>query len=302
MTYNLVKKVGGVVLTLSASIFAQDFTSLQESSEPPAATESSMEPAVSESYSTPAPEAFTPSSPAAPVYTPPPAAAPVLSSSSSAVNFDVLRGNAYGRGAFGNQAGAFVVDDYVFGWPHLMNGAKFVYIEPTTTDDPKSVSGTVAAPLNGMTLFGNLQDASSGSLGVFTVGLAGSGWGANLRIGKDKTYTSTKSTGSDSYETTTTGQGDLVGLNASMLVGPGVLGLNLNWLTTASEYVSDDEEQSYEDLNVVVKYSNFPSATSLFWTAGLIVDLNDEVVTSNPGDTDESKAVGDSSGTGFGAF
>ena len=180
---------------------------------------------------------------------------------SSDVNFDVIRGNAYLQGAFGNMASAFTVNDYL-AWPHLMGGSKFLYIEPTNKD------ATAAVPIGGNTVFMNLQDGVGGNLGVTTIGLASTDkFGASLSVGKNKAYNTEKDVGGATTNQTFTGQGDVVGANFSMPMSGNAIGASLTWTTFKDQASFTNDDKSYSDYLAVVNYSNFPTATALVWSA-----------------------------------
>jgi hypothetical protein len=210
--------------------------------------------------------------------------APAAPSSTKAANFDVLRGNAYAAGAFGNMASSFTVGDYL-AWPHLMGGQKFLYVEPTAE------SGTVAVPFSGKTAFLNLQNGTGGALGVTTIGLAATdSWGASLSVGKDKVITSTDPINANNNTTeTVTAEGDVIGANVSMKTGGNAVSLSAKWETAQDETGTTQENGNYQQDNfysliVAANYSNFPSAQGLVWNAGVTFDrynLSHEVKAAN---------------------
>ena len=194
--------------------------------------------------------------------------------SSSETNFDVLRGNAYAAGSYGNMAAAFVVSDYL-AWPHLMGGNKFLYIEPTDK------SGTAAVPVGANTLFMNLQNGVGGALGVTTIGIASTDkFGASISIGKNKFYGTVENTATAGTVTTTTTssetltyQGDVLGANFSMPLSGNAISASLQWITDTNEMSQKGgNTQDFYDILAQVNFSHFPSAKGLVWSAGLAFD------------------------------
>lgn len=190
----------------------------------------------------------------------------------AAINFDALRGNAYYNAAFGNMAGAFTVNDYLT-WPHLMGGSKFLYVEPTAE------TGTAAWNMGNITPFISLQNALGGNIGQTVLGFANSKFGFALNIARDWDNTSSEN-GENRTESSITGTGDLIGFNASANLGKIAVQMNFSLTTVQDETdnetvvggVSTSQDDSFYQLIAGVNVSNFPSAQSLYWTAGLTID------------------------------
>lgn len=200
------------------------------------------------------------------------AAAPVKSAKPKVAEteaFDNLRGNAYSLGAFGNQAGAFTVNDYL-AWPHMMGGEKFIYVEPTAK------TGTASAQLGGNSFFINLQNASDNN-GQTTIGMAkADAWGASVVIGKNRTAKTTETPGAGTADETITYQGDVLGANFSMLLGENALSAAFTWKTFENQSVTKANAQAFDDYNLNVLFSNFPAAHALIWTGGLILNRHNK--------------------------
>jgi len=190
----------------------------------------------------------------------------------AAINFDALRGNAYYNAAFGNMAGAFTVNDYL-AWPHLMGGSKFLYVEPTAE------TGTAAWNMGNITPFISLQNAMGGNIGQTVLGFANSKFGVSLNIAKDYEGTSSEN-GANTTETSTTGTGDMIGINASANLGKIAVQSNFSLTTvldendneTVIDSTSTSQDDSFYQLIAGINVSNFPSAQSLYWLAGISVD------------------------------
>jgi len=200
------------------------------------------------------------------------AAAPVKSAKPKVAEteaFDNMRGNAYSLGAFGNQAGAFTVNDYL-AWPHMMGGEKFIYVEPTAK------TGTASAQLGGNSFFINLQN-TSGNNGQTTIGMAkADAWGASVVIGKNRTTSSVETPGAGTADETVTYQGDVLGANFSMLLGANALSAAFTWKTFDDQSVTKTNSQAFDDYNLNVQFSNFPAAHGLVWTGGAIVNRHNK--------------------------
>lgn len=249
-----------LMVAIPVATFAQDLTS----STPAEAT-----PAPAPFESTPAPE---------PVFAPAPAAASTQAASPAA--FDKLRGRSYGGSAFGNQAAAFTVADYL-DWPHLMAGNKFLYVEPA------GEYGTVSADMGGKTIFLNLDNTDQ--RGIMTIGMAMSqSMGVELRLSKDRTMTTVNPDAGDETTTSVVGEGDQMGVGFSMNMGTNALRVSADWITptaqTNSETGSAKNEQDFSEYILEAGFSNFPSGADLVWTAGFTFDRLSETSKAGAGD------------------
>lgn len=235
-----------LMVAIPVATFAQDLTSSTPAEATPA----------------PAPFESTP----APVFAPAPAAASTQAASPAA--FDKLRGRSYGASAFGNQAAAFNVADYL-DWPHLFAGNKFLYVEPASS------YGTVSAELGDKTIFLNLDNTAN--RGIMTVGFAKTqSMGVELRLSKDRTMTTTDPEVGDKNETSVVGAGDQMGVGFSMNMGSNALRVSADWITpqtqTNTKVGSGKSEQSFNEYLLEAGFSNFPSGADLVWTAGFTFD------------------------------
>ncbi len=140
-----------------------------------------------------------------------------------------------------------------------MGGSKFLYVEPTAE------TGTAAWNM--------------GNIGQTVLGFANSKFGVELNLAFDKESTSSEN-GDNTAETSTTGTGDMIGINASANLGKIAVQMNVSLTTVQDETdnetvvagASTSQDDSYYQLIAGFNVSNFPSAQSLYWLAGISVD------------------------------